>query len=149
MKKAILMAALFTGLSLADYAQNNPAPSNGNASMMHSNLSPDQRAAKDAEHAEKSLGLNADQKAKWQAAALERINANEPIRDKMQGATTPEERQSIRQQMKSNNDRFESTVTAMLTSDQKAKYDQMKSERHGRGGKGGHHRNGGNPPSGQ
>ena len=50
----------------------------------------------------------------------------------MKGSTTPEERRNIREQTKVNNQKFEQTVTAFLTPDQKTKLDKMKEERKAR-----------------
>lgn len=89
-------------------------------------LTPAERAKKSAQREEKELGLNADQKAKWEVATLERINANAPIHEKMKGATTPEERKSMHIQAKGNIDKFDATVTAFLTPEQKTKFEAQK-----------------------
>ena len=131
MKKVILAVTLVVGLSLMSEAQDNNQ-TKANLKQERVQLSPQERATKDTERAEKNLGLNAEQKAKWQAASLERANANEPLKEKMQSSTTPEERQQIRQQMKSNGDKFESTVNGFLTPEQKTKYAEMKANYRGK-----------------
>jgi hypothetical protein len=131
MKKAILTLVMAAGLAVAANAQDvqqDPASANRTHKEIK-NMDPSSRARKSADRAEKDLGLNADQKAKWEAAALERSNANAPLRDKMKGSTTPEERSQVRQQMKANDDKFETTVNAFLTSEQKTKYESIKQER--------------------
>lgn len=125
------MAACF-GLSTAVNAQNmEKASDKGKAKKeMKKDWTPEQRAEKGAQWAEKSLGLNADQKAKWQAAALTRIKANEPLREQLKTAKTDQaERQKIREQIKSNNQAFESNISGFLTAEQKAKWDDIKKKK--------------------
>lgn len=50
----------------------------------------------------------------------------------MKTCTTPEERKEYRGQLKANEEKFDATVSSILSSEQKAKYDQMKQERHDR-----------------
>jgi Spy/CpxP family protein refolding chaperone len=131
MKHAMLtlgfVAALATGLQ----AQSQEAmPSPASQQQATKQLSPSERAKKDAERAGKQLSLSEDQKAKWEAASLERINANTPIKQKLESCTTPEERKTYRSQLRANQEKYHTTVTALLTPEQKAKYDQMKKERH-------------------
>lgn len=132
MKKIILSIALVTGLTNAYVAQDNSATAatpKKEKGQPNKNATPEERAKKGADHAEKKLGLTADQKAKWEAAALERIKANEPHKEKMKGSTTPAERKDIHTAVKANNDKFDATVNAMLTPEQKAKFENEKKER--------------------
>jgi len=122
-----LVAALATGLN---------AQTPGTATVpggVHQNqkeqLSPAERAKKGAEIAEQKLALTNDQKTKWEAAALQRAIANDPIREKMKGCTTPQERKDYHSQMKVNGKKYTTTVVALLTTDQKTKYEQMKKDR--------------------
>lgn len=126
MKKVVLATVLLLGLGLESKAQEKPQVTKAEAKHERIELSPQERAAKDAERAEKELGLNAEQKMKWQAASLERINANALLKEKMNGSTTPEEREQLRKQMRINNDKFNGTVNGFLTDEQKAKHDEMK-----------------------
>jgi hypothetical protein len=89
----------------------------------------EQRVEKGAENAQKELALSADQKERWKAAARERMTANDALREKMKGSTTPEERKKIREEMRGNNRRFDESVSGMLDAGQKAKYEKMKKER--------------------
>jgi hypothetical protein len=73
--------------------------------------------------------LSPEEKARWETASLERTRANQPLREKMNGSTTPAERKALRDQMKTNHQKYNETVTALLTPDQKARYEQMKKER--------------------
>jgi Spy/CpxP family protein refolding chaperone len=128
MKKMILSLALVAGIAVGLSAQNSaPAPSTTQGAKKGG--TPEERAARGAERAAKDLGLSADQKSKWQTAALERINANAPLHEKMKGSTTPEERKSLHQQAKANNEKFDNTVKGFLTPDQNTKYEQMKADR--------------------
>ncbi len=134
MKKVIFVASLAMGLATLSPAQNtNPPIGNPN----RANRGPEDRAEMGAKRAAKELGLNADQTAKWEAAAKSRMEANAPLRDKMKGSTTPEERKALHRQMKANNDAFDATVLSFLSPEQKTKYDQMKeNKQNGRGPKG-------------
>lgn len=88
-------------------------------------LSPAEKAKKDADRAEKKLGLTAEQKQKWEAASLERAVANQPIREKMKGCTTPDERKAYHSQMRVNHKKYKSTTLDLLTTEQKTKYETM------------------------
>jgi hypothetical protein len=96
------------------------------------NKSPEERAKINAAKAEQQLGLTAEQKQKWENAALIKIKANQPMREKLEGSTTPEERKAIRIEMQKNEDVFEKEVTGFLTGEQLAKYKIMKSEKKGK-----------------
>lgn len=126
MKKVILTLALITSTVAVVEAQNNPTTTETKVEGRKKQLSPEDRAKKGAAKAEKELGLNADQKAKWEAAALERMKANQPLHEKLKGSTTPEERKTIHAQAKANRDKFETTVNGFLTPEQKTKFEQLK-----------------------
>ena len=137
MKKLILSLALVTGLTMAFNAQSTGRHGGTKGDRMK-NATPQEKAKHDADKAEKELTLTADQKIKWEGAALERINANAPMHEKMKGTTTPEERKTLHAQTKVNGDKFDAEVSAFLTADQKTKFEQMKKDRHSkRKGKGG------------
>jgi Spy/CpxP family protein refolding chaperone len=134
MKKIVLALCLVSSLAIKLEAQNsNPTSSTSTSHRQREQLSAEDRAKKDAEMAEKKLALSPDQKSKWEAASLERVKANESLKIKMNGSTTPEERKEIHQQMKVNKDKFDTSVSAMLTPDQKTKYEQMRNDRKGHG----------------
>jgi periplasmic protein CpxP/Spy len=90
---------------------------------------PEQRAKEESEKAEKKLSLTSDQKSKWEQAALTRISANKPLVEKLQGSTTPEERSSLKSDIKKNGKAFDQTVNAMLTPEQKTKWEGWKAEK--------------------
>jgi len=130
MNKLILALCLVSSFMTRSWAQTlTPAPAVTSQSKEHKNRSPEEHAKKDAQHAEQKLGLSPDQKAKWELAALERAKANQPLKEKMQGSTTPEERKNLHKQVKANTDRFNTTVVALLTPEQKTKFDQMQREK--------------------
>src|SRR4051812_19277767 len=125
MKQVILALALVVGFSTTTLAQQ---VSGTNAPVAKKELTPEERAKKGAAHAEKKLGLTADQKSQWEVAALKRAMANQPYHDQLKGSTTPEQRKDIHKQMKANNDAFEASVNFFLTADQKTKFQAMKKE---------------------
>ncbi|WP_317897924.1 hypothetical protein [Aurantibacillus circumpalustris] len=127
MKKSILAICLVASMTIKLEAQTlNADPAKTSERVERKQLSPEERAKKDAERAEKKLALTGDQKTKWEQASLNRVKANEPLREKMKGCTTPDERKEIHTQMRLNKTSFNTTVTAMLTPDQKAKWGQEK-----------------------
>lgn len=128
MKKLILVCGLATGLYLPGHAQPTTTVQ---PVQKHDfkNGTPEEKAKKDADRAEKDLGLTSSQKDQWQAASLKMMNANQPYREKMNGPTTPEERMELRKQMKLNRDAFNADVNAFLTPEQKVKRDALHKER--------------------
>lgn len=126
MKKIILALALIGGTSTAILAQEVQGTT---ATVAKKELTPEERAKKGAAHAEKKLGLSAQQKADWEVAALKRAMVNQPLHEQLKGATTPEQRKDIHKQIKANNDAFETSVNFFLTADQKTKFTAMKQER--------------------
>ncbi len=116
MKKTILAIAIALISSSAIMAQETAAPVKGGATKgQNKNATPADKAKHGANWATKNLGLNEDQKSKWEAAALERITANTAIREKMKGSTTPEERKTMKAEMKANHDKFDAAVNTFLT----------------------------------
>lgn len=120
MKKIMLVLALVAGFTSASVAQEEKKeqPKGGKTSM-----SLEDRAKRSANRAEKELSLTADQKSKWETATLERLKANAPLREKMKGSTTPDERKKIHAEAKANIEKFQTTVRGFLNADQKAKFD--------------------------
>src|ERR1041385_1914555 len=114
MKKIMMTLALVAGFSIAALAQKPTTDGLGTSQATKKELTPQDRAKKGADHAEKKLGLNADQKNQWEVAALKRAMANQPLHDQLKGATTPEQRKEIHSQMKTNNQAFESSVNLFL-----------------------------------
>jgi hypothetical protein len=130
MKKTIIALAVMMGFNTAIKAQNlQTAPAAGTTQQSQAPQTPEERAKRSANHAEKKLGLTAQQKSDWEVAALKRNMANQPFHDQLKAATTPEQRKEIHGQMKVNNQAFESTVNGFLTADQKTKFTAMKEER--------------------
>jgi Spy/CpxP family protein refolding chaperone len=56
-------------------------------------------------------------------------NADKPLREKMKGSTTPEERMDLRKQMMNNRKTFDTEVDTFLTPDQKTKRSELKAKR--------------------
>lgn len=135
MKKIILVIGLVSSLMVKLEAQSPATKTAPVTQDQKKHLNPEERAKKDAQRAVKTLTLNPDQTIKWESAALERAKATEPLRAKMEGCTTPADRTAIHEEMKLNKQKFNTTVLAMLTPEQKTKYDQMKKDRHKHGHK--------------
>lgn len=129
MKKSIVVALILTTLGLSGIAQEKQALTPKKSSSLEKEISVDQRVKNQSDRAEKELGLNSEQKLKWEAALRERITANKPIKEKLRGATTPEERKQLNAEAKSNMKKFDDTVGLILTPEQKAKYEAKKKEK--------------------
>ncbi len=131
MKKLMLLAVLSAlsapGLSAQTVTAPTAAPETMSAPRRHK--TPEEFATKDADQAEKKLGLNADQKSKWHAASLQRMNANAPLREKMKASADSSEKKNLRLQLRDNGKKFDDTVNSFLTPDQKTKWEQTKQEK--------------------
>jgi len=123
MKKLMLSLFLVSSLALTTTAQEVKDAAPATASKKQQN--PEEHSKKSADWATKNLGLDGDQKVKWQKAAFERITSNSPLREKLKGPTTPEERKPVHQQMKANMDKFNTDVNTFLTADQKIKWEKL------------------------
>lgn len=116
MKKLIYTLAFVVIGITASYAQkpNRPGKPEG---------TPEQRAEKHATALQTQLGLSADQKAKVQAIELERIQKGDEWRkrDQADRKNTMEDRKTF---MKASKDKFD----AVLTPEQKTKWEASKKE---------------------
>jgi hypothetical protein len=131
MKKILLLAALVVASAARVEAQASAAPATaaGKETAAKPEKTPADRAGKDADWAEQKLGLSADQKTKWRDASLQRITANEPLREKMKASADKTEKRSLGMQMRDNSKKFEDTVSGVLTADQKTKWEQARQEK--------------------
>jgi ABC-type protease/lipase transport system fused ATPase/permease subunit len=146
--KKIILALVCCTMMLQQMSAQQLQPADQNGKPHKKKLSIDERVKNQTEKATSTLGLSADQKDKWAAASKERISKNEPLKQQLQGSTTPEQRKSIRQQMQQNNRAFDQSVNAFLTPDQQSKYAAMKAEhkqKHGHGNAGKRHRDDSTP----
>lgn len=124
----MLLLAITVGMSPLINAQN-AAEATNTKQQLKKHKTPNERSENGADEAEKKLGLNADQKAQWQTAALKRITANQPLQEKMKSATTFDEKKLLRSQIKANNEVFEKTVNSFLTEEQKTTFEQIKKDK--------------------
>jgi hypothetical protein len=127
MKKQFLIPiAIVCLLASTGKAQSLDAAPVANDKGQRPPMSAEDKSVKEANKAEKELGLNPEQKSKWQAAALTRISANKPLIEKMQGSTTPDERKKLKSEIRNNGQTFDKTVNAMLTPEQTVKWQTWK-----------------------
>lgn len=128
MKRIALVLAV-ASIGFAN-AQNPEMATSSQPRMRHEKeLTPEQKAKRNADKAEKSLGLNSDQKSKWEVAAKERIIANASLKEKSKASSSESDKKALRDQMRLNNEKFDQAVVAFLTAEQKTKWDQLKQER--------------------
>lgn len=125
----VLLAFFITGKIPAQSPGTSPKTKSNPQAQSKSNQNPEEKASNEANKAEKKLGLSAEQKSKWQAAALARIQANKPVIEQLQGSTTPGERKILRDRIKSNNTSFDQTVTEMLNAEQNGLWVNWKAEK--------------------
>lgn len=116
MKKIILLTIVsFLGLTLA-FAQHGKKGKN-------KNLTPEQRVERNIKRLTKHLALTTDQQSQIRGAVTTKVNGMETLRnngkDKKANRT---ERKNIKQT-------FDRELTAVLTAEQKQKYDAWKAER--------------------
>jgi len=127
MKKLILSTALtflsFIGTTVL--AQNQTSEKG----KQNKDMSVEERVKKETEKATSKLGLTDEQKKKWAIACEERITTNAPMKERLKGSTTPDERKALHEQIDLNNRNFDNAVLSFLNTDQKAKYETFKKEK--------------------
>lgn len=129
MKKTIAATVLLATLCLSVSAQDIQGTSTRKENTPKKEISTDQRVKNQTDKAEKELALTPEQKVKWEAAVRKRITANKPIKEKLQGSTTPEERKKLHGETRANMKKFDETVSTFLTPEQKVKYEARKKEK--------------------
>lgn len=85
-------------------------------------LTVEQKADKETTKAAGALSLSEAQKATFKKLALERFTANKPLREKAQASTDKTEKQNLRKQIKSNNEKYFASVNSILTPEQQTKW---------------------------
>jgi hypothetical protein len=119
MKKLFLTISVLSALTFTAAAQADRKPAPTTAAEAQS---PEERATNETAKASASLGLNDNQKAKFKQFALDRATANKPLREKGKASTNKAEKQTIHSQLKANNEKFFSSVNAILTPEQQTKW---------------------------
>jgi Spy/CpxP family protein refolding chaperone len=102
----------------------------GSASLQTTDLNPDEKARREAARMKDLLNLSNEQERGWESAALERMSATAPMREKLKGATTPEERQELRKKMRENKVAFDTKIASLLTPEQQTKLREERARRH-------------------
>jgi hypothetical protein len=122
MKKLFLTIAVLGALATTAVAQNAKKAGANN----QPELTVEQKADKETTRAAGALNLSDAQKATFKKLAMERFTANKPLREKAQASTDKTEKQNLRKQVKSNNEKFFSSVNSMLTPEQQTKWTEHK-----------------------
>ena len=89
----------------------------------HSDKTPEERATMRSKILTQRLGLTAHQQKLVYNICLQHVQQNEAAKSNAQG-----DKNSIRNARQQNEEAFEKNLTAVLTADQKAKFEQMKQE---------------------
>ena len=139
MKKTLfLLAALAFATAGTSFAQTavKTTGTDANQTARHYEKKGPKDPAKMADHKAgkmaKELGLNADQEAKVESLMLAREQESTALKAKY-----GTDRQAGRTEMKAAHDRYEAQLKTILTPEQFAKMDKMKTEHHGHGKDGG------------
>lgn len=122
MKKVLIMAMLFTGMVSPSFAQEQQKPTQ----QQEKQLSPEELATKHTEKMTTELTLTEEQKTKFYAADLAHINKVRPLREKLKGSTTPEERKTIHAQIRKEEEAFDNEVKGFLSAEQQEKWKVVK-----------------------
>lgn len=133
MKKLLMIAALFTMTFAGAFAQR------GQGSQQKEPMTPEQRAEKMTMKMTEELGLSEDQKQKIYQINLENAEKRQVQREAME-----EERKAKREEMQAQTKAQNEQIVAILTPEQKTKWEEVKKEnrkeiRGGTRGGRGHH----------
>lgn len=127
MKKTLLLFAALALTAGAASAQTSPAARPmGMGQMDRQQMTPEQRADRQAQHLTKQLGLSADQTAKVRELALAQGQEMQAMRANASAST---DRRANLEQLKAGKDKYETQLKTILTPDQYTKYEQMRDER--------------------
>jgi hypothetical protein len=123
MKKLFLTIAVLGALATTTMAQDANKTANNQPA-----LTVDQKAEKETAKATAALSLSDAQKSTFKKLAIERFSANKPLRDQARATTDKTVRQSIKDQIKKNNEKFFTSVNSMLTPDQQVKWAERRKQ---------------------
>ena len=138
MKKSLFLLAAMA-FATASFAQTAPAtatqlPTHRVMRMGHHQpKSPEQRAEQHTKMLTKKLSLSTDQQARVRQLSLAQAQESQAIKAKYQ---TPEQRQAMRQEMKTGHDKYQAQLQGILTADQRTKLAALKQEHKGHRGHG-------------
>lgn len=116
MKKLFLTITVLGALATTTMAQDAKGVANA------PELTVEQKADKQTTRAAGALNLSDVQKATFKKLATERLTANKPLKEKAQASSDKTEKQNLRKQVISNNEKFFASVNSMLTPEQQTKW---------------------------
>lgn len=120
MKKLLLTLLAFGTLTFTGFSQD------GRKHAPVGQMNPNDRAEKEAGQATKKFGLSETQRVKFKQFSLDRINANKPLRQKLNNTTDAAAKQTIEAQIKANRDIFYNNVKGIMTPEQQVKWAESK-----------------------
>ncbi|RSK46967.1 hypothetical protein [Hymenobacter rigui] len=128
MKKMLVLLFAATVLAGTAAAQTTatPLPRPDGMDQNRQNLTPEQRADRQAQNLTRQLSLSADQTPKVRAIALAQAQEMQTLRDKY---TTAGSRQGMGQDLKATQEKYDAQLKAVLTTDQYTKYTQLREDR--------------------
>lgn len=138
MKKLLMIAAIFTMTFAGAFAQR------GQGSQQKEPMTPEQRAERITTKMTEELGLSEDQKKK-----IYQVNLDNAKKREAQRAAMEEERKAKREEMQAQTKAQNEQIVAILTPEQKTKWEEVKKENRKeirertRGGRGHHGSKGG------
>jgi hypothetical protein len=122
MKKYFILTLFLIGFFTQVKAQDQNVNVNPKAVIAN-------KARNEALNAQQKLGLSTEQFAKWYQAAFKRMDANEPLFEKIKNSQDKEQNKKTRQEIRENRKKFDEEVNAFLNDDQKSKWAAWKEER--------------------
>lgn len=132
MKKVFLMTILFLSVFSLAQAQRNTGqrPSkSGNKGEHMGMMSPEERAERQTQRLTEALSLNPEQVAKVKAIVVKNGEENRKAFEKAREAGQEMEREKMRGQMKASMEKQDNEIKALLTPEQKVKFEKHIKER--------------------
>ncbi|WP_372776358.1 hypothetical protein [Mangrovibacterium sp.] len=130
MKKLVLILALFVGIITVAEAQRNTSsrPSQTNTEGRQ-RMDPNERIDQQVAQMQKKLALTEEQTTKVKALLKANMEKNREAFQNARESGQEVDREKMRAQMKAQTEKQDNEIKALLTADQKVKYDAMLKER--------------------
>ncbi|MFY8184549.1 MAG: hypothetical protein ACOVLD_00650 [Bacteroidia bacterium] len=116
MKKLLVVFALIFAVSSINAQENGKGKKEGKGKP-----SPEQRAQKSVDNLDKTVTLSEDQKPKIYDLALTRAKKVDAIREVNKGKKTPEEKETMKKEIKAAHKEYRDAVKLILNQEQKDK----------------------------
>ncbi|MEL7587720.1 MAG: hypothetical protein AAGU19_13475 [Prolixibacteraceae bacterium] len=131
MKRILLIGILVLSIFSLAQAQRNTGqrPSKSGDQQQRGMMDPVQRVERQTERLTEALSLNADQVTKVKAILTKNAEKRQKDFEKMRASGAEPDRDKMRENMKAANTQQDNEIKALLTAEQKVKYEQVIKER--------------------